>query len=69
LAPQVVAQGANVHALEVTSGRSAVHKAAFWGHVDLVHYLTATLKICPNTQDSAGDTALHDAAKVCPFPG
>ena len=53
----MVAKGANVHALEATSGRSALHKAAFWGHTDLVQYLTATLKICPNTRDTAGDTA------------
>jgi hypothetical protein len=63
-AAEVARAGANVHALEATSRRSALHKAAFWGHTALLAYLTTTLRIDPNTQDTDGDTALHDAAKV-----
>jgi hypothetical protein len=54
---------ADVHALEATSGRSALHKAAFWGHNDMVQYLLAEAKLNADVQDNYGDTALHDAAK------
>lgn len=55
--------GCNVHALETPSNRSALHKAAFWGHNQLVKFLVNEVKIDVNVQDSHGDTALHDAAK------
>ena len=29
----------NVNELEGTSGRSALHKAAFWGHTDMCSFL------------------------------
>mmetsp|Transcript_45767 Transcript_45767/g.109145 ORF Transcript_45767/g.109145 Transcript_45767/m.109145 type:complete len:413 (+) Transcript_45767:53-1291(+) len=54
---------ADVHQVEATSGRTALHKAAFWGHKDLCVYLLRDCKINPNVQDIYGDTALHDAAK------
>lgn len=54
---------ADVHQVEATSGRTALHKAAFWGHRDLVQYLVKECKINPDVQDIYGDTALHDAAK------
>lgn len=54
---------ADVHQLEATSGRTALHKAAFWGHIHIVPYLLKECKIDPNVQDIFGDTALHDAAK------
>jgi len=53
----------DVHQLEATSGRSALHKAAFWGHNEMVKYLINECKLNLNTQDNEGDTALHDAAK------
>lgn len=54
---------ANPHALEATSGRSALHKAAFWGHDDMTAFLIEEAKIDVNLQDHDGDSALHDAAK------
>merc|ERR1712232_616867 len=60
---QELEKQADVHYLEKKSGRSALHKAAFWGHVATVKYLIETCKLEPNCQDYNGDTALHDAAK------
>merc|ERR1719199_2399249 len=55
--------GADVHAVEASSGRTALHKAAFWGHTHLMDYLLKDCSIDPNVQDSTGETALHDAAR------
>jgi ankyrin repeat protein len=52
-----------VHALESSSGRSALHKAAYWGHEQLTAVLLREYKLDPNVQDHDGDTALHDAAR------
>ncbi|MEM8865113.1 MAG: peroxidase family protein [Planctomycetota bacterium] len=57
------AEQADVHELEPSSGRNALHKAAFWGHTEAVRYLANELKLDPNVQDQMGDTALHDAAR------
>jgi len=54
---------ADPHQLESTSGRSALHKAAFWGHTAMTTYLVTEVKIDLNVQDVYGDTAMHDAAK------
>lgn len=54
---------ADVHALETASGRSALHKAAFWGHDGTVDFLTKECGLNVNQQDSNGDTPLHDAAR------
>ena len=54
---------ADVHALETFSGRSALHKAAFWGHDGTVEFLTKECGLDVNVQDSNGDTPLHDAAR------
>lgn len=51
------------HALEKSSGRTALHKAAFWGHHDLVKWLVEEVHLNPNVQDYNGDTAAHDAAR------
>eukprot|EP01111_Echinosteliopsis_oligospora_P019004 TRINITY_DN898_c0_g1_i1.p1 TRINITY_DN898_c0_g1~~TRINITY_DN898_c0_g1_i1.p1 ORF type:complete len:459 (+),score=145.02 TRINITY_DN898_c0_g1_i1:86-1378(+) len=58
----------NVHQLESTSGRSALHKAAFWGHTAMVEYLANECKLDLNVQDNYGDTALHDACKFGHVP-
>jgi len=54
---------ADVHEAEVPSGRTALHKAAFWGHDATVEYLLNTCHLNPNVHDRNGDTALHDAAR------
>merc|ERR1712146_679716 len=55
--------GADVHAVEPSSGRSALHKAAFWGHTKVTHMLVNDMKLDVNAQDFNNDTALHDAAR------
>ena len=58
-----LASKAEVNAIEVGSGRTALHKAAFWGHDHLMDLLLNTLKMKTDIQDYNGDTALHDAAR------
>jgi len=58
-----LAPDSDVHELEATSGRSALHKAAYWDHSQTIGYLLETCKLNPNVQDYNGDTALHDAAR------
>jgi len=58
-----LASRCDVNQVEVTSGRSALHKACFWGHNEMVQYLVNECKLNVNVQDNYGDTALHDAAK------
>jgi catalase (peroxidase I) len=60
---QFKAAGADVHEVEASSGRSALHKAAYWGHDHVVEYLINECSVDLDVQDSAGDTALHDAAR------
>eukprot|EP00937_MAST-01D_sp_MAST-1D-sp2_P007487 g7487.t1 len=55
--------GADVAVAEPDTGRTPLHKAAFWGHHDIVSYLVGEKGISPDAVDSAGDTALHDAAR------
>lgn len=58
-----LADGADVHEAEPSSGRTALHKAAWWGHVPVACYLLHTCELKPNSLDFNGDTALHDAAR------
>lgn len=58
-----LAPKADVHALENGSKRSALHKAAFWGHLDMVTYLLEEHKLDVNAEDYNGDTPLHDATR------
>ena len=70
LAREVHAAGnLDVHAVESSSGRTALHKAAFWGHIEMTDFLTKECKLNVNATDNAGDTALHDAARFGAFLG
>ncbi len=60
---QKVCPFADVNAVEATSNRTALHKAAFWGHEKMCTYLLRDCKVNINVQDYSGDTALHDAAR------
>ena len=51
------------YALEATSRRSALHKAAFWGHILTIEFLVKDVRMDVNQQDYNGDTAMHDAAR------
>jgi len=59
---------ADVHAVEQSSGRTALHKAAFWGHELVTECLLKEFHLDPNTEDYAGDTPLHDAARFGHLP-
>jgi hypothetical protein len=59
---QNLTKTSNIHEVEDYSGRSALHKAAFWGHTDVVEYLLG-LGLDANVKDFNGDTPLHDAAR------
>lgn len=59
---QNLSKSSDIHAVEDYSGRSALHKAAFWGHTDVVEYLLE-LGLDVNARDFHGDTPLHDAAR------
>eukprot|EP01104_Vermistella_antarctica_P002659 TRINITY_DN12874_c0_g1_i1.p1 TRINITY_DN12874_c0_g1~~TRINITY_DN12874_c0_g1_i1.p1 ORF type:complete len:413 (+),score=142.26 TRINITY_DN12874_c0_g1_i1:30-1241(+) len=56
------AKTADVNEVESSSGRTALHKAAFWGHVETVTFLLS-LNLDVNAQDYNGDTALNDAVR------
>jgi len=60
---QELAKRADVHALEPGTGRSGLHKAAYWGHIDTVKFLVNDLKCDVNVVDNEGDTPLHDASR------
>jgi ankyrin repeat protein len=57
--------GVDVNAKEPHSDRTAMHKAAIFGHSHVIEYLieSTTMKANINAQDVEGDTPLHDAAK------
>ena len=61
--------GVQVNAAELHSGRTALHKASFFGHAHVVTYLTTGVSgLQVDVQDSDGDTALHDAARLGHLP-
>jgi hypothetical protein len=55
--------GADANSREANSGRTALMKAAFWGHIHMMPLLLLELKVDLDVQDSQGETALHDAAR------
>jgi hypothetical protein len=57
-----LASKVDVNEVEATSGRTALHKAAFFGHPKTIQFLLSVgSKV--NVQDYHGDTPLHDAVK------
>lgn len=54
---------ADPNSKEPNSMRTAMHKAAFWGHAHIISYLVGEKKCDVNPKDSNGDTPLHDAAR------
>ena len=53
----------DIESIDDDSGRSALHKASFWGHAHVVDFLTRSCLARVNETDYAGDTPLHDAAR------
>ena len=53
----------DVNSFDADSGRTALHKAAFWGHAHVVDFLTTSCCAKVGERDFAGDTPLHDAAR------
>jgi len=60
---EMLQKGADVNETEKSSGRTALHKASFWGHDATVHFLIHDCKVNVNPVDHNGDTPLHDAAR------
>lgn len=52
----------DINSVESASNRTAMHKAALFGHAHVVEYLLQSGAVV-NLQDADGDTPLHDAAK------
>ena len=53
----------DVDAKEADTGRTAMHKAAFWGRAHVIAFLANTCLANVSPEDFAGDTPLHDAAR------
>ena len=58
-----IAAKANPNAAESGSGRTPLHKAAYFGHAHVIEYLVKEAGATVDVQDLDGDTALHDAAR------
>jgi hypothetical protein len=58
-----LAKECDVHCVEKASGRTALHKAAYWGHIQVIEFLVNECKLNVNAVDYHGDTALHDAVR------
>jgi catalase (peroxidase I) len=54
--------GADINEIEISSGRTALHKAAFWGHHQTIEFLLGE-GANVDAQDYNGDTPLHDATR------
>jgi ankyrin repeat protein len=58
---EIVAQVNDIHAKEQHSGRTALHKAAFFGHAHAIEYIVSLTDGASgvNLVDADGDTPLH----------
>jgi len=60
----LVSAGANPVSVEFSTGRSALHKAAYWGHVSTVEFLLSNEgKATADFSDCNGDLPIHDACR------
>jgi catalase (peroxidase I) len=53
----------DINSIETGSGRTAAHKASYFGHAHVIEYLSTFGTVNYNIQDNHGDTPLHDAAR------
>ncbi len=53
----------DANAPEPLTARTALHKAAFWGHAHVLDYLINERKVDVNVKDVTGSTPLHDASQ------
>lgn len=61
---QRLAVNADVNGVESSSGRTALHKAAYWGHDHVAAFLTSEKAFTKtDSVDYSGETALHDASR------
>ena len=58
-----IAAQVNPNSTEAGSGRTPLHKAAYFGHAKVISYLVNVHAVDIDVQDADGDTALHDAAR------
>jgi Peroxidase len=56
---EIVARVDDVNAKEALSGRTAMHKAAFFGHAHAIEYIVSLSSDGVNMVDADGDTPLH----------
>lgn len=59
---EVAKNGVEVNSTEAHSMRTAMHKASFFGHSNVIEYLVS-IQGDVNMFDADGDTPLHDAAR------
>jgi len=60
---QAIGEKADANSREPLTKRTALHKAAFWGHDHVIDYLVNARGVDVNAQDLSGSTALHDASQ------
>lgn len=53
----------NANSTEAESLRTPLHKAAYFGHPEVIEYLVSEFKVHVNPVDAYGDTPLHDACR------
>jgi len=59
--------GVNASSKEAVSLRTPLHKAAYFGHPEVVKFLISEFKVDTNAIDAEGETPMHDAARFGHF--